>query len=138
MCQILYDSRKNGQRFNIIILAEGAKDENNHSLIPSYIKKVIVDRLNYDTRITVLGHVQRGGRPSAHDRIFSSRLGAEAANYVFRNSGPAKPIILALRGNQITYISLLESVKRTIAIAEAIQERSFPKVNDDNSICISF
>ena len=128
MCRLLVESRNNGQRFNIVIVAEGAKDENNNSLLPSYIKQIIVDRLDYDTRITVLGHVQRGGRPSAHDRIFSSRLGAEAANFVFRNNGPAKPIIIALQGNEIIYLPLMDTVMRTRASNEAIQKRCYTKV----------
>ena len=125
---MLVQSRKNGLRFNIIILAEGAKDENNNILTASTIKQVIVDRLDYDTRITVLGHIQRGGKPSAHDRILSSRLGAEAANFVYRNDGPAKPIIVAVRGNGITYLPLSDIVMRTFSITEAIKNSEYTKV----------
>lgn len=44
----------------------------------SQIRKVVTERLNQDTRVTVLGHVQRGGAPSAFDRVLGSRMGAEA------------------------------------------------------------
>lgn len=53
-------------------MAEGAIDRNGHPITAEQIKKVVVDNLQQDTRITVLGHVQRGGSPSAFDRILVS------------------------------------------------------------------
>lgn len=61
-----------GQRLNIIIVAEGAIDRNGKPITAEIIKKVVVDNLQQDTRVTVLGHVQRGGSPSAFDRILVS------------------------------------------------------------------
>lgn len=61
--------RAQGQRLNIIIVAEGAIAGDGQPITCEQIKQVVVDRLNQDTRITVLGHVQRGGSPSAFDRI---------------------------------------------------------------------
>jgi 6-phosphofructokinase 1 len=54
---------------NIIIVAEGAIDREGKPITAELVKKVVVDNLQQDTRITVLGHVQRGGSPSAFDRI---------------------------------------------------------------------
>ncbi|KAI6656159.1 ATP-dependent 6-phosphofructokinase-like [Oopsacas minuta] len=125
ICQVLSNVRKTGQRFNIVFLAEGALDEHNDPLESIRIKKAIVDRLDYDTRITVLGHVQRGGKPSAYDRIIGSRLGAEAANFVAHNDFKVSPIILAVRGNRILYLPLVETVNKTIAVSEAIEKRVY-------------
>ena len=50
-------------------MAEGATDREGNPITAEMIKKVVVDELNQDTRITVLGHVQRGGNPSAFDRV---------------------------------------------------------------------
>lgn len=50
-------------------MAEGAIDRNGEPITAEAIKKVVVDNLHQDTRITVLGHVQRGGSPSAFDRV---------------------------------------------------------------------
>jgi 6-phosphofructokinase 1 len=61
--------RSAGQRLNIIIVAEGATDREGNPITAEMIKKVVVDELAQDTRITVLGHVQRGGNPSAFDRV---------------------------------------------------------------------
>ncbi len=57
---------------NIIIVAEGAIDREGNPITAEMIRKVVVDELNQDTRITVLGHVQRGGNPSAFDRVLVS------------------------------------------------------------------
>lgn len=61
-----------GQRLNIIIVAEGALDRNGEPITAEKIHKVVVEKLQQDTRITVLGHVQRGGNPSAFDRVLVS------------------------------------------------------------------
>ncbi len=58
-----------GQRLNIIIVSEGAIDREGRTITAEQVKKVVVDKLKQDTRITVLGHVQRGGSPSAFDRV---------------------------------------------------------------------
>ncbi|KRY66910.1 6-phosphofructokinase, partial [Trichinella pseudospiralis] len=57
---------------------EGAVDRDGNPITSNMIRDLVVDRLHYDTRVTVLGHVQRGGNPSAFDRLLGSRMGAEA------------------------------------------------------------
>ena len=69
---ITFKEREAGQRLNIIIVAEGAMDRNGDPITAEQIRKVVVENLKQDTRITVLGHVQRGGSPSAFDRILVS------------------------------------------------------------------
>lgn len=64
--------RSAGQRLNIIIVAEGAIDRDGKPITAEDVKKVVVEKLQQDTRITVLGHVQRGGNPSAFDRVLVS------------------------------------------------------------------
>lgn len=61
-----------GQRLNIVIVAEGALDQNGKPITSEMIKKVVEERLKQDIRITVLGHIQRGGSPSAFDRVLVS------------------------------------------------------------------
>lgn len=53
-------------------MAEGAIDRNGQPITAEKVHKVVVDKLQQDTRITVLGHVQRGGNPSAFDRVLVS------------------------------------------------------------------
>ena len=73
LCRKLELEREAGQRLNIIIVAEGAIDREGRVITADSVKKVIVDKLEIDTRVTVLGHVQRGGAPSAFDRILGCR-----------------------------------------------------------------
>ncbi|XP_065742709.1 ATP-dependent 6-phosphofructokinase, muscle type isoform X5 [Phocoena phocoena] len=71
LCRRLSETRNRGSRLNIIIVAEGAIDRNGKPISSEDIKNLVVKRLGYDTRVTVLGHVQRGGTPSAFDRILT-------------------------------------------------------------------
>ena len=61
-----------GRRNSIVVVAEGAQDSENNPISSDYVRQVLEDRLGEDTRVTILGHVQRGGAPSAFDRSMSS------------------------------------------------------------------
>lgn len=61
--------RNVGKRKTIVIVAEGAHDKNLNPVRADDVKKVLAEQLGLDTRVTTLGHVQRGGRPCAWDRI---------------------------------------------------------------------
>lgn len=67
-------------KHSIIVVAEGVG-----SAID--IGKHIEEATNFDTRVTVLGHVQRGGSPSAQDRVLASRLGARAVELLIAGKG---------------------------------------------------
>ena len=82
MVQVLRDGLAMGRRDNIVIVAEGAQDRYGKPIEPTYVRQVLEERLGEDVRITVLGHVQRGGSPSAYDRILSTVMGVEAINVV--------------------------------------------------------
>lgn len=58
-----------GKRKTIVIVAEGAHDSLLQPIRAEYIKDVLTERLGLDTRVTTLGHTQRGGSPCAFDRI---------------------------------------------------------------------
>ena len=53
----------------MVIVAEGAIDSEGEPITSNAVKKVLEETLGHDTRVTILGHVQRGGKPSAYDRI---------------------------------------------------------------------
>lgn len=58
----------------IVIVAEGAIDQDNRPIASEYLKKVLTEKLQLDTRITTLGHVQRGGTTSAFDRYLVGEM----------------------------------------------------------------
>lgn len=67
--------REVGKRKTIVIVAEGAQDRLLRPIRAEYVKEVLTERLGLDTRVTTLGHIQRGGRPCAFDRILVSSFG---------------------------------------------------------------
>ncbi len=72
MCEVLQAHRRVGKRKSIVIVAEGALDKDLKPIKGEYIKDVLVKKLGLDTRVTTLGHTQRGGSPCAYDRILVS------------------------------------------------------------------
>jgi len=128
LCEQLKKSRDGGRLLSIIILAEGAQNVNGEPVTANQVKNLISKNLGYDTRVTVLGHVQRGGAPSAFDRVLSMRLGAEAALTVLEDDGEKPPQVMCLEGNLIVKKSLLENVEKCNAIKKAYAEKDFKKV----------
>ena len=68
MCQKLSENRLLGNRKTLVIVCEGAIDTHCQPIKPDTVKTIIEKRLGLDTRVTTLGHVQRGGTPCAYDR----------------------------------------------------------------------
>ncbi|XP_022323820.2 ATP-dependent 6-phosphofructokinase-like isoform X1 [Crassostrea virginica] len=125
LCKKLAAERSMGQRLNIILVAEGAIDRKGNAITADMVKKVVTEKLKYDTRVTVLGHVQRGGKPTAFDRILGSRMGAEAV-LALMDANPNTPAcVCSLDGNQTVRVPLMECVKRTQAVQKAMNEKNF-------------
>ncbi|KAK7939537.1 hypothetical protein WMY93_002863 [Mugilogobius chulae] len=124
MCARLEASRT-GSRLNIIIVAEGAIDSNGKPISSTYIKDLVVKRLGYDTRVTVLGHVQRGGTPSAFDRILSSKLGVEAVVALMEASPDTPACVIGLSGNHAVRLPLMECVEMTKLVQKSMNEKRF-------------
>ncbi|XP_054642312.1 ATP-dependent 6-phosphofructokinase, liver type [Dunckerocampus dactyliophorus] len=125
MCDRLEASRIRGSRLNIIIVAEGAIDIHGQPISSAYLKDLVVKRLNYDTRVTVLGHVQRGGTPSAFDRILSSKLGVEAVVALMEASPDTPACVIGLSGNHAVRLPLMECVEMTKLVQTAMNEKRF-------------
>jgi ATP-dependent phosphofructokinase / diphosphate-dependent phosphofructokinase len=129
-----------GRYFSIIVVAEGAKfssaepghgapvlqdmgkDEFGHVKlggIANILAREIEKRTGYETRAVVLGHIQRGGSPSAFDRVLATRYGLGAIDMVHRGEFGC---MAALRSNKIVSIPLLEAIsKNRVVDNEMIQ-----------------
>uniref|UniRef100_A0A3B3CFI7 6-phosphofructokinase n=1 Tax=Oryzias melastigma TaxID=30732 RepID=A0A3B3CFI7_ORYME len=125
MCQKLSENRADKKRLNIIIVAEGAIDSHNKAITPDYIKDLVVRCLGFDTRVTILGHVQRGGTPSAFDRILASRMGVEAVLALLEASTETPACVVSLVGNQAVRLPLMECVQMTQEVQKAMDEKKF-------------
>ncbi|XP_032281448.1 ATP-dependent 6-phosphofructokinase, platelet type [Phoca vitulina] len=125
MCIKLSENRARKKRLNIIIVAEGAIDTQNKPITSEQIKELVVKQLGYDTRVTILGHVQRGGTPSAFDRILASRMGVEAVVALLQATPETPACVVSLSGNQAVRLPLVECVQMTQDVQRAMDERRF-------------
>jgi len=128
VCEVVRKRLERGKMFSIIVVAEGAKipvaaqgptqveqgklkDEFGHAQlggVGSILAREVESRLGLDTRVVVLGHIQRGGSPTAFDRILATRFGVAAMNLVHRGEFGK---MVALQGNQIVAIPMAEATK---------------------------
>jgi 6-phosphofructokinase 1 len=116
--------RMRGHTFSIVVVAEGATPMSGSIDPPEYpldergypryggIAQALAPRLQdatgYETRVTVLGHVQRGGTPNAEDRILATRFGAAAVELA-QTGGWGR--MVAIRGNEVTDVPLADAAK---------------------------
>ena len=129
MCEVLKAGRAAGRRNSMVIVAEGALDRNGNKISADYVQRVLVERLQEDTRVTILGHVQRGGSPSAYDRIMSTLLGVAAVEELLDGAHDAEPQLIGVRGNRVVRIPLMECVRNTQAVNEAIRSLDFAQAS---------
>jgi 6-phosphofructokinase 1 len=127
MCNAIKHHREVGKRKTIVIVAEGAHDCDLQPIRAEYVKDVLTDRLGLDTRVTTLGHTQRGGRPCAIDRIMPTLQGIEAVDALLESTPETPSYMIGVCENKITWIPLVEAVAMTKAVAQAISEKDFTK-----------
>jgi 6-phosphofructokinase 1 len=127
MCEVVQKGREVGRRHSIVVVAEGARDREGNPIETDHVKSVLTDRLGADTRVTILGHVQRGGAPSAYDRLLGSLLGHAAVEAIVKGEADEEPQLLGLRQNRVQRSSLVKNVEATHSIAEVISRREYQK-----------
>ena len=129
MCRAMEAGRAIGRRRNLAIVAEGAQDRHGNPITAQHVKEVLEERLGEDTRVTSLGHVQRGGAPSAFDRYLSTVLGYAAVEQVLMSPG-AEPQLIGIRGHEIISSPLMDSVNKTKAVADVIANHDYETAMD--------
>jgi len=137
MCRNLKAGRETGRRHSIVIIAEGARDCQGEPITSDYIKKTLESRLGDDVRVTILGHVQRGGAPSAFDRYMSTVLGHAAAAALLSASVPGEnrdaearddsgeAQLVGIRQHDVIHSPLMESVAKTHEVAERLADHEY-------------
>jgi 6-phosphofructokinase 1 len=125
LCEIIKSGRATGRRHSIVIVAEGAHDSTNQPITSEYVHRLLSEQLGEDVRVTILGHVQRGGAPSALDRSMSSILGHAAVEEVLAATPRSVPQLIGLRDNRVAKAPLMECVARTRELAERIAARDY-------------
>ncbi len=127
MCEVLHKGRAAGRRDSIVVVAEGAQDRYGNPITSQQVKEILEDKLGEDARVTVLGHVQRGGSPSAFDRNMSTLLGADAIEAVLTDERQEEPVVVGIQGNKITRTPLSICLQQTWAVAEAIRVQDYDR-----------
>jgi 6-phosphofructokinase 1 len=122
MCDALRAGREQGRRQNMVVVAEGARDTAGEPISADRVKQVLETELGEDTRVTILGHVQRGGAPSAFDRWHATLLGHRAVRELLEAGPDDEPQLIGIRENRVISSPLMANVEKTQAVATAIDE----------------
>ncbi len=125
MCTIIQRHRAMGKRKTIVIVAEGAHDRKLNHIHPDMVKNLLSEKIGLDTRVTTLGHVQRGGPPCAYDRMLSTLQGVEAVKAVLEATPETVSPVICIVENKIVRRDLVKAVELTQAVAKAIDEKRF-------------
>jgi 6-phosphofructokinase 1 len=136
VCRLIRRRHERGRPFSIVVAAEGAlpkegtmavsageRDEFGHPRlggIGQRLEHEIEQRTGFETRTTVLGHVQRGGTPTAFDRVLATRLGLAAIDAAHAQ---AWGMMTALRSTEIQLVSLADAVAQLRTVPAAEYER---------------
>lgn len=127
MAADLRRGRTAGRRDSIVVMAEGARDKHGNPIGSSYVQKFLEDKLQEEVRVTVLGHVQRGGSPSVFDRNLGTMMGYQAVDTVLAARPEDEPQMIAIRGNRITTAPLMQCVEQTRAVVKAIEDHDYER-----------
>lgn len=114
ICKKLMESHKRGKTQSIIVVAEGAGSANE-------IGKVIESKTGMETRSTILGHIQRGGSPSAFDRVLATKMGAAAVECLIQGK---KARVIGMKNNQIFDMDIDEALAMTSEFDKDMHELS--------------
>ena len=121
LCERLERARADGRRESLVIIAEGAQDTEGNRISAVDVREVLKERLGEDTRETILGHVQRGGAPSAYDRWMSTLLGYAAVQEVLAQGPQDDSVIVGVRHNRITTVPLTTAVAQTRGVSSLVE-----------------
>lgn len=130
MASRLKTGRKAGRRDSIVIIAEGAQDRDGKYIGSGEVQRVLEEKLGEEVRVTVLGHVQRGGQPSAFDRNLGTQMGYAAVEAVLAANPNDEPVLIGIKGNRISNAPLMGCVEKTHAVAEAISAKDYERAMD--------
>ena len=125
LCSLIRRTRAAGRRDTIIVVAEGALDRTGAKITCDAVRDAIRDQLGQDARITNLGHVQRGGTPSAYDRWMASMVGVAATDELLAAGPDSDPVVIGVRRNAVIRQPLMQAVEQTKKVATLMAEQRY-------------
>ncbi|TCI90344.1 6-phosphofructokinase [Tenacibaculum sp. M341] len=105
MLESLKKSRRSGKSSSIVVVAEGDKSGKNVYELADYVEENMPE---YEVRVSVLGHMQRGGSPSCFDRVLASRLGVKAVELLIDGKSN---LMVGLVNNEVKSTDLEKAIK---------------------------
>ncbi|SDY40958.1 6-phosphofructokinase [Tessaracoccus flavus] len=125
MIDVLARGRAAGRRDSIIMVAEGAADRSGQPITATTIAQVLRERAGEEARITILGHVQRGGTPSAYDRWMATACGVEAVRRVLEAEPGSEPVLVGVHRDAVHTTPLVQAVEDTHRIAGLVADAEY-------------
>ena len=134
VCGVVKNRSKRGKNFSIIVVAEGAKFEGSEVTlgqkldsfghvrlggIGELLGQKIEETTGFETRVTVLGHIQRGGAATAYDRVLGTRFGEKAVELAIQGDFGK---MVALRGNEIVSVPIETAVGKLKTVGKEFYE----------------
>ena len=104
LAQFIGRGIRKSKNSSIVLVSESKKDGG----AMHYAERVRKEYPEYDVRVTILGHLQRGGRPSAYDRILASRMGVAAVEALKEGQ---RNIMVGVKNDQIVYVPISKAIK---------------------------
>jgi len=124
VCKTISKSHKRGRTFSIIVVSEGAvikgyeladeleegrKTRHRVGKTGELVADLIEEKTGYETRVSVLGHIQRGGTPTAYDRIIGTQFGIKAVDLI--KEGKFGQMV-SLQGNKLKSVDIAKAVSK--------------------------
>lgn len=119
--------RAAGRRESIVLVAEGAIDSNGERITTDMVCDALEQRLGERPHVTILGHVQRGGAPTAYDRWQPTVLGYCAVRQVLDQRPGDESVIVGVRHNRVALLPLMGAVHATRAVKSYRENGEFDK-----------
>ena len=124
---MLTAGRAAGRRHSTVVLAEGAVDRQGVPITADRLRQTLGTGLGEAVRVTVLGHMQRGGSPSAFDRNLGTVMGHAAIATLLSGAADTQSLVMGMRGNRVVRIPLGDCVANSRRINEALEAREFDR-----------
>ena len=139
-CELIAKRHAKGKDFSIVVVSEGWElrfEDGETRLVESgdsdafghtqlggvgqALAREIEARTGFETRVTTLGHIQRGGSPTAHDRVLATRYGLKAADMVYAGEWGQ---MAALRGDRIVAVPIADAVAELKTVPDELYEQA--------------
>jgi len=113
--ELIEQGFRKSKNSSIVLVAEGSEA----GCTLKFAERIKKTHPEYDVRVSILGHMQRGGSPTAQDRILAGRMGVAAIQALLENQ---RNVMIAIRNNEIGYVPFVRAIKQNSEVSEELLE----------------